>query len=212
MPGAADPVGTGWVESLARPGGNVTGFTNLELSSFGKMLEILKQVAPSTARVAVIYNPDNPNTALYVHLVESFAKPLALQPVFSPVHGITDIDRAIEALVQQPGGGAFFPTDVTITRIRDPITALLARRRVPAVYAERVIVKSGGLLSYDADRVDMFRRAASYVDRVLRGEKPGLLPFQQPTKYDLTINLKTARALGLEIPPMLLATADEVIE
>ena len=212
VPGAADPVGTGWVESLARPGGNVTGFTNLELSSFGKMLEILKQVAPSTVRVAVIYNPDNPNTALYVRLVESFARPLALQPIFSPIHGIADIDRAIDSLVQQPGGGAFFPTDLTITQLRDQITDLFARRRVPAIYSERVLVKSGGLLSYDADRVDMFRRSASYVDRVLRGEKPGNLPFQQPTKYDLTINLKTAKALGLEIPPMLLARADEVIE
>jgi putative ABC transport system substrate-binding protein len=114
--------------------------------------------------------------------------------------------------VQQPGGGAFFPTDLTITQLRDQIADLFARRRVPAIYSERVLVKSGGLLSYDADRVDMFRRSASYIDRVLRGEKPGNLPFQQPTKYDLTINLKAARALGLEIPPMLLARADEVIE
>ena len=212
VPGAADPVGTGWVESLARPGGNVTGFTNVELSSFGKMLEILKQIAPGTARVAVIYNPDNPNTALYVRLLESFARPLALQPIFSPIYGIADIEHAIESLAQQPGGGVFFPTDLTITQLRDQITALIARRRVPAIYSDRVLVKSGGLISYDADRVDMFRRGASYVDRVLRGEKPGNLPFQQPTKYQLTINLKTAKALGLNVPATLLASADEVIE
>jgi ABC-type uncharacterized transport system substrate-binding protein len=212
VPGAADPVGTGWVESLARPGGNVTGFTNLELSSFGKMLEFLKQIAPSTVHVAVIYNPDNPNTALYVRLVESFAKPLALQPLFFPIHRMADIDRAVTSLVQQPGGGAFFPTDLTITQLRDQITALLAQRRVPAIYSERAIVKSGGLLSYDQDRVDLFRRSTSYVDRLLRGEKPGDLPFQQPTKYDLTINLKTAKALGLDVPPTLLARADEIIE
>jgi putative ABC transport system substrate-binding protein len=147
-----------------------------------------------------------------VRLVENFARPLSLQPIFSPIHGMADIEQAVESLVQQPDGGIFFPTDLTITQLRGPITALVARRRVPAIYSDRVLVKSGGLISYDADRVEIYRRTASYVDRVLRGDNPGALPFQQPTKYHLTINLKAAKALGLTVPPTLLARADEVIE
>ena len=212
IPGASDPIETGIVQSLARPGGNVTGFTLFELSIFGKWLEILKQIAPGTSRVAMIFNPDNPNTALYKRLFEADAGSLAVQAVIAPVHGIVDIDRVIETLAQQPNGGVLFPPDITISQLRGQIVATVARRRVPAIYADRVIVKSGGLISYDADRIDLFRRTASYVDRVLRGEKPGDLPFQQPTKYQLTINLKTAKTLGLAVPPTLLARADEVIE
>jgi putative ABC transport system substrate-binding protein len=210
--GVSDPLETGIAQSLARPGGNVTGFTIFELSIFGKWLEILKQIAPGTSRVAMIFNPDNPNTALYKRLFEADAGPLAVQAIMAPIHGIADIDRVIETLAQQPNGGLLFPSDLTITQLRGQIVATVAQRRVPAIYSDRIMVKSGGLVSYDADRFDIFRRTASYVDRVLRGEKPGDLPFQQPTKYQLTINLKTAKALGLEVPPTLLARADEVIE
>jgi putative ABC transport system substrate-binding protein len=212
VPGAADPVEVGYAESLARPGGNVTGFTIFELSLFGKWLGTLKQIAPATSRIAMIYNPDNPNTALYVRLFETFAQQLSIQHIVAPIHGIADIDRAIQSLAEQPNGAIFFAPDLTIIQLRDQITAIAARRRVPAMYVDRVLVTSGGLMSYDADRIDIFRRAASYVDRVLRGEKPGDLPFQQPTKYQLVINLKTAKALGLEIPTTVLALADEVIE
>ncbi len=212
VPGAGDPIGVGWFESLARSGGNVTGFSSTELSMFGKWLETLKQIVPAISRVTMIYNPDNPNTAFYVRFFETFAQQLALQPITAPIHGLADIERTIDSLAEQPNGGLFFAPDLTIEQLRDQIVALVARRRIPAMYFARSMVASGGLVSYDADRTDIFRRAASYVDRVLRGEKPGDLPFQQPTKYNLTINLKTAKALGLTIPETLLATADEVIQ
>jgi putative ABC transport system substrate-binding protein len=212
LPGAVDAVGEGFIESLARPGGNVTGFSIMEFSVFGKILDTLKQIAPATSRVAMIYNPDNPSTVTFRRLFESFALPLSVQPIIAPIHGIADIERAIEALAEQPNGGVFFPPDFTTIALRDQVTAIVARLRVPAIFADRIFVTSGGLVSYDADRTDTFRRAASYVDRILRGEKPGDLPFQQPTKYQLTINLKTAKALGLDVPVQLLALADEVIE
>ena len=138
--------------------------------------------------------------------------PLSVQPIIAPVHGITDIETAIETLAKEPNGGIFFPPDLTTTALRDQVTAIVARHRVPAIYTDRVFVTSGGLVSYDSDRTDIFRRTASYVDRILRGEKAGDLPFQQPTKYQLTINLRTAKALGLTIPHALLDSADEVIE
>src|SRR5262245_51941124 len=212
LPGVSDPVATGVAQSLARPGGNVTGFTSFEHSIFGKWLEMLKQIAPATARVATIFNPDNPNTALYRRLFEADARTLAVQAIIAPIHGIDDIDRVLETLSQQPNGAVLFAPDLTTNQLRDQLIPIVARHRLPAIYADSVMVKSGGLISYAADRTEIFRRTASYVDRVLRGEKPGDLPFQQPTKYELTINLKTARALGVEIPPMLLASADDVIE
>jgi putative tryptophan/tyrosine transport system substrate-binding protein len=212
IPGAGDPVRNGYVESLARPGGNVTGFATMEFSVFGKILETLKQIAPRTSRIVMIYNPDNPNTVLYQRVFGSFASPLSFQPINAPIHNIADIERAIKAMAEQPNGGVFFVPDLTTFALRDQITAIVARLRVPAIYTDRIFVTSGGLVSYDADRIEIFRRTASYVDRVLRGEKPGDLPFQQPTKYQLTINLKTAKALGLSVPTSLLAGADEVIE
>jgi putative tryptophan/tyrosine transport system substrate-binding protein len=212
IPGATDPVVTGWVESLARPGGNVTGFTTSESSVIGKHLQTLKLIAPGTSRVAFIYNPDNASAAVYAGLFETFARSLAIEPVIATVHGMADIDRAIEFLAQQQNGGVYFPLDLTTVALRDQISVLLARRSLPAIYADRIFVSSGGLASYDSDRIDIFRRTASYVDRILRGEKPSDLPFQQPTKYQLTINLKTAKALGLDIPANVLALADEVIE
>ncbi|MGB9016153.1 MAG: ABC transporter substrate-binding protein [Pseudolabrys sp.] len=212
IPGSSSPVEAGFIKSLARPGGNVTGFATLELSVIGRILETLKQIAPGTSRVAMIYNPDNPAAINYRGPFESSALPLAVQPIIAPIHSIADIERAIEALAAQPNGGVFFPPDITTFTLCDQVNTILARHRVPAIYTDRRCVTSGGLVSYDADRTDIFRRTASYVDRVLRGEKPGDLPFQQPTKYQLTINLKTAKALGLTVPTTLLATADEVIE
>jgi len=212
IPGATDPVGTGYVESLARPGGNVTGFANNEFSVIGKMLATLKEIAPGTSRVAMIYNPDNRLAVAVQHQFESFAVPLSVEPIIAPIHGIADIERAIEALAEQPNSGIFFPGDLTTIALRDRVTAIVARHRLPAIYSDRIFVTGGGLVSYDTDRIDIFRRAASYVDRVLRGENPGDLPFQQPTKYRLTINLTTAKALGLTVPLALLARADEVIE
>jgi putative tryptophan/tyrosine transport system substrate-binding protein len=212
LPGASDPVGVGYVASLARPGGNVTGFTLFELSMLGKSLETLKQIAPAIVRVALIYNPDNPNTVFYRRTLEAAAGSLAVEPIAVPIHGLADIDRAVASLADRQNVGVFFLPDITIIGLRNEVVALAARRRLPAIYSDSVFVKVGGLASYATDRIDMFRRAAGYVDRILRGEKPGDLPFQQPTKYQLMINLKTAKALGLELSPTLLALADEVIE
>jgi putative tryptophan/tyrosine transport system substrate-binding protein len=212
IPGASDAIGLGYIKSLARPGANITGFGNMEPTVVGKILETLKQIAPATCRVAMIYNPDNLLAALFQPLFESFALMLSLQPIIAPIRDIADIEREMEALAEQPNGGAFFLPDVTLFALRVQIASIVARHRVPAIYTDRIYVTSGGLISYDADRIDTFRRTASYVDRVLQGEKPGELPFQQPTKYQLTINLKTAESLGLPIPETLLATADEVIQ
>jgi ABC-type uncharacterized transport system substrate-binding protein len=212
FPSGGDPVGTGWVKSLARPGGNITGFSSFEFSVIGKMLEILLQIAPGTSRVAFIYNPNNRNAAFYARSFERFAAPLAVAPIMVPIHGIAELEGALGNFAKSPNGALFFAPDITITALRDAFVALAAQHRLPAIYSDPVLVKSGGLLSYSPDRVDLFRRAASYVDRILRGEKPADLPVQQPTKYQLTLNLKTAKALGLEVPSALLALADEVIE
>jgi putative tryptophan/tyrosine transport system substrate-binding protein len=207
----SDPVGTGLVASLARPGGNVTGFTFLELSMFGKMLETLKQIAPAV-RVAFMYNPDNPNTAYFRHSFETALGPLAIEPVIVTIHGLADIERALSELADRGNGAVFVPPDVTLSALRAEVVTLVARHRLPAIYSDPAFPKIGGLAFYGADRLDLFRRTAGYVDRILRGEKPGDLPFQQPTKYQLILNLKTAKALGIELSPTLLALADEVIE
>jgi ABC-type uncharacterized transport system substrate-binding protein len=210
--GTSDPVGFKYIESLARPGGNVTGFALMEISVIGKILSLLKQIAPDTSRVAIVYNPDNLAAQPFRNQFESSAPQLSIQPSAAAIHGIADIEREIAALGRQPNTGAFFVPDVTTTALRDQITEIVARHRVPAIYADRIFVASGGLASYDADRIEIFRRTATYVDRVLRGEKPAELPFQQPTEYKLSLNLKAAKALGLTVPAALLATADEVIE
>src|SRR5215468_2788531 len=212
LPGASDPVGVGWVQSLARPGGNITGFTSLELSILGKSLEILKQIAPAVVRVALIYNPDNPNFVHYRRISEGASAPLAIEAIDHPIHGLADIDRAVTNLADRGNSGIFFLPDLTITALRHEVVALVARRRVPAIYSEPFFVRLGGLAFYGADRLEGFRRSAGYVDRILRGEKPGDLPFQQPTKYELIINRTAAKALGLELSPALLMLADEVIE
>jgi len=212
VPGASDPVGVGWAKSLARPGGNVTGFTSLELSMLSKSLEILKQIAPATVRVALIYNPDNPNSAFYKRTSETASGPLAIELIDVPIHGLADIDRAVTSLGNRQNSGIFFLPDITTNALRGEVVALTAQHRLPAMYSEPFFVKIGGLAFYGTDRTDLFRQSAAYVDRILRGERPGDLPFQQPTKYELVINLKTAKALGVTVPDKLLVAADEVIE
>jgi putative ABC transport system substrate-binding protein len=212
LPGATDPVGVGWAQSLARPGGNVTGFTAFELAMLGKSLEILKQIAPAVVRVGLVYNPDNPNSVFYRRISEAVSAPLTIEPVDHPIHGLADIDRAVASLADRGNSGIFFLPDITTNALRNDVVALVARRRVPAIYSDSFFVKIGGLAFYGPDRMEAFRRSAGYVDRILRGEKPGDLPFQQPTRYELMINRKAATALGLELSPALLALADEVIE
>ncbi|MGA7274585.1 MAG: ABC transporter substrate-binding protein [Candidatus Udaeobacter sp.] len=208
----SDPIASGAVESLARPGGNVTGFSLIEFSMFGKMLEILKQLAPDVSRVGMMYNPSNPVGAAYFRSFEMIAGQLAVQSINLPVHDIADVERAIASLADQPNSGILCPPDLTITSLRTQVSALFARYRVPAIFTFSVFTAAGGLVSYGPDILVMFRQSASYVDRILRGEKPGDLPFQQPTIYRLVINLRTAKALGLTVPPGLLVAADEVIE
>ena len=212
LPYASDPVGVGYAQSLAHPGGNVTGFTSFELSMLGKSLEILKQIAPAIVRVALIYNPDNPNTAYYRRISHAASAPLALEVIDLPIHTLADIDRAVTNLADRGNSGIFFLPDLTTNALRDDVVGLVGRRRVPAIYSEPFFVKLGGLVFYGPDRMEGFRGAAGYIDRILRGEKPGDLPFQQPTKYELMINRTAAKALGLELSPALLALADEVIE
>jgi putative ABC transport system substrate-binding protein len=212
VPGAADPVEIGWVQSLARPGGNVTGFTFLELSILGKMLDLLKQIAPGTTRVVMPYNPDNPSTVVWRRAFAGFAARLSVEPVTIPVHGLAEIERGIDAFADLRGVGLLVPPDITLNAIREALVGLLARRHIPAVYPQVAYTRIGGLMYYGADRIDLWRRSAEYVDRILRGERPGDLPFQQPTQYQLIINVRAARLLGLAVPPTLLAIADEVID
>ncbi len=212
IPGGTNPVERGWVKSLAQPGGNVTGFAIAELSIIGNMLQTLKEIAPNTSHAAMIYNPDNPEAGRFGRSFEDAAGSLAIQPTIAHVHGLADIEQVIKTVAEQSNGGLFFAPDLTVSAHSQQIVAIVAQHRVPSIYSERVFVNIGGLMSYGTDRVDLYRRTASYVDRVLRGENPGDLPYQQPTKYELIINLKTAKAFGLTVPPSLLARADEVIE
>ena len=209
---ASDLAGSGFAESLARPGGNVTGFSVIEFTIIGKMVETLRRIAPGISRVGMIYNPENPIRTVYLRSFTAVAAQLAVRPIDLPVHGVAEIERAIGSLAEHSNGGFIAPPDVTISGLATQITSLAARHGVPGIYSFSSFVMRGGLVSYGADLIDVFRRAASYVDRVLRGDKPGDLPIQQPTIYELVINLKTARMLGLEVPPTLLARADEVIE
>src|SRR5215472_17229703 len=205
----SDPVGV--VQSLARPGGNLTGFTNFDLSTAGKWLELLKRLAPNITRVAYLFNP---NTAplLYAKAVETAAPLLSVKSIPAAVHNAVQIERALEQIAREPDSALLVLPDLFNATNRQSIIALAARHRLPAVYPFRYFVTSGGLMSYGTELLDTYRRAASYVDRILKGERPSDLPVQQPTKFELVINLKTAKALGLEVPPTLLARADEVIE
>src|SRR5262249_39833619 len=212
-PSGTAPVERGYAESLARPGRNVTGFATIgELSVVGKMLQTLKEIAPNVAHVSMIYNPDSPAGPLFVRSLESAAGPLGVKPTIAHIRNVEDIERAVAAAAAQPNGGVLVPLDRTIIGFMEQTIATIARHRLPAIYSERVFVTTGGLVSYGTDRVEQYRGAASYVDRVLRGEKAGDLPFQQPTKYELVSILRPPRALGLEVPATVLARADEVIE
>jgi len=207
-----DPIGSGFVTSMAHPGGNITGFTPAEFSMQGKRLEMLKEVAPHITRVAVLFNPEQIPQAGMLRAVEAVAPSVGVQLMAAAVRDAAEIERAIDQFAREPTGGLIvLPSGATIVH-RDLIIALAARYRLPAAYQYRQFVTGGGLMSYGNDLADQYRQAASYVDRILRGEKPGDLPVQQPTKFELIINLKTAKALGLTIPPSLLALADEVIE
>ena len=208
----SDPIGPGFVASLARPGGNVTGMLQYEAGISGKWLAMLKEIAPRLARAALVGNPKTTAYDYFLRAAEAAAPSLAIELVPSRVETAADIERAIVAFARVPNGGLLLPPDSTSILNRDLIIALAARHRLPAVYALRVFVEAGGLMSYGTDQVEIFRQAASYVDRILRGAKPADLPVQAPTKYETTLNLKTAKALGLDVPPTLLVRADEVIE
>jgi putative tryptophan/tyrosine transport system substrate-binding protein len=210
----SDPVGDGLVASLARPGGNVTGFTNVEDSLGGKWLELLKEIDPGVNRVAVIFDPKmSPGGGTYyVRQIEQAAASLHLTAVPTTVNIAAEIEQAVDAAAREPNSSLLVLPDVTTTGHRDLITSSATRRRLPAVYSSGYFVKGGGLISYGVEITDLYRRAAGYVDRILRGGKPSELPVQGPVKFELAINLKTAKALGLTVPPALLARADEVIE
>jgi putative tryptophan/tyrosine transport system substrate-binding protein len=209
----ADPIGSGFVASLPRPGGNITGVMLYEASVTGKWLAMLKEIAPRLERAAFVTNPKTaPFYNYYLRAAESLSPPLGIKVVPSLVESIADIERTIEAFARAPNGGLLLPPDVNTNVHRDLIIALAARYSLPAVYFSRLIVAAGGLMSYGVDFVDMSRQAASYVDRILRGDKPSDLPVQAATKFETTVNLKTAKALGLTVPPGVLVAADEVIE
>jgi putative tryptophan/tyrosine transport system substrate-binding protein len=209
----SDPVGGGFVRSFANPGGNVTGFTNLEFTMGGKWLELLKEIVPSLGRVALLFNWETaPYAGDLLPPIKTAAAALAVTPVEAPVRSAAEIERTIDGFARGPNGGLIVFPDITTAGNRDLIVALAIRHRLPAVYPFRFFVVSGGLMSYGVDPLDLHRRAASYIDRILRGANPGDLPVQAPTKFELVVNLKTAKDLGLEVPPVLLARADEVIE
>jgi ABC-type uncharacterized transport system substrate-binding protein len=208
-----DPIGGGFVPNLARPGGSLTGFTSFEFTIGSKWLEALKHVAPAVTRVALIFNPDTaPFANLFWQPVEAAAPSFDVEPIQAPVRDVGEIERTIAAFARNANGGLMILPDVSTANHRDLIIALAARHRLPAVYPYRYFATSGGLMSYGSDLADIYRRAASYVDRILKGAVPGDLPVQAPTKFEFVINLKTANALGLTVPPRWLGRADEVIE
>jgi putative ABC transport system substrate-binding protein len=212
--GASDAVGSGFVDSLARPGGNITGFTYFEPSMASKWLEMLKEIAPGTLRAALMHNPETASAGgtYFRSAFEAAADRFAVKPIAAPVHNEQDIEPVIVALGREPGGGLIIYPDTFTVVHRALIVSLTARFSIPAIYPYAYMATQGGLLSYGPDTLDLHRRAASYVDRILKGASPGELPVQEPTKFELIINLKTAKALGLIVPPSLLARADEVIE
>src|SRR6266849_2687438 len=207
-----DPVGAGVVASLARPGGNATGFTLYEYSTSGKWLELLKEIAPAVTRAAVIRDSAEPSGIGQFAAIQSVAPSFGVEVIPVNVRDATEIERGISAFARGSNGGLIVVVGASTTINRELIITHATRYQLPAVYPYRYFVTSGGLIAYGPDPIDPFRRAAGYVDRILKGEKPADLPVQAPTKYELVINLKTARALGLEVPPTLIARADEVIE
>jgi putative tryptophan/tyrosine transport system substrate-binding protein len=208
-----DPVGNGYVDSLARPGGNTTGFIQFEYSLAGKWMELLKEVAPGTTRVGVLREPGAPGAAIgQWAMIQAVAQSVGAELKPIELRDPNEIERTVTAFARSPNAGLIVVVSAASLIHRDLIITLAARHRLPAVYAYRVFVTHGGLITYGPDIASQYRRAAAYVDRILKGENPADLPVQAPTKYELVINLKTARALGLDVPPSLLARADEVIE
>jgi putative ABC transport system substrate-binding protein len=212
MVGVGDPVGSGFVAALNQPGGNITGFGYLEAPLGSKWFELLSEIAPRLKRAAIMFNPETAPAPLYIPSFETAARSLMVVPIITPVHSDVEIETAINALGREPGGGLVVMPDSFMVVHRVPIISAAARNNVPAVYSRFDFARDGGLLSYGTDQVDGWRRAASYVDRILRGEKPGDLPVQFPVKYEMVVNLKTAKALGVTVPPSILLRADEVIE
>jgi len=207
-----DPVKLGFVANLARPGGNVTGFTNFEHAVAGKWLELLNDTAPGTTRVAVIFDSENPSQSPYLRALEAAAPSFGVRLTLADVRNTAEVESAIDAFAQQPKGALIVAPNTFTVGHRDLIIALAARHHLPAVYPYRAFTSDGGLMSYGADLPDLYRRAASYVDLILKGTRPGDLPVQLPTKFELVINLKAAKALGITIPANILGRADEVIE
>jgi putative ABC transport system substrate-binding protein len=208
-----DPVGQGFVASLSRPGGNITGFSFIDFSVIGKWLELLKEIAPAVRRMMLIFNPDvAPFYPMFLREFGAVPISLAVELSASRVHNEADIETAIAAFAREPAGGLVVPPDIFLNTRRQLIMALAERHQLPAIYGFREFVTEGALISYGPDTSDIIRRSASYVDRILKGEKPANLPVQAPTKYEMVINLKTAKALGLTVPLIMQMTADEVIE
>jgi putative ABC transport system substrate-binding protein len=210
---AVDPVGQGFIANLSRPGGNVTGFINFEASVAGKYLELLKEIAPRVNRVAMYFNPATaPYVEIYLNAFKAAAASLSVEPIAAPVRDVVELETVIAALAREPNGGLIAMPDGFNNAHRAEVTSLAARYRLPAVYPGRQFTEVGGLLSYGNDIRDNYRRTVDYVDRILKGEKPSELPAQFPVKFDRGVNLKTAKALGLEVPWDLQQRADEVIE
>jgi len=208
----SDPVASGLVARLDRPGGNITGFAAFEATLAGKWLELLSEIAPGLKRAAIMFNPDTVPESVYMPSFEIAGRSLKVEPIIAHVHDEAEIETTIIALGREPGGGLVVMPDVFLNAHDALIISAAARNNVPAVYSASELVRDGGLLSYGTDRVDLWRRAATYVDHILRGEKPGDLPVQFPTKFEMVVNRKTATALGLAIPPSILLRADQVIE
>ncbi len=207
-----DPVGSGFIASLPRPGGNITGFANFEHSNGGNWLETITELTPKTRRVGFIYNPLAAPNIGFLRAAEAAAPSLGVKVFPLAVHNAPDIERAVTAFAAEPNGGLIVAPHAVTLGNRDLIAGLAAQHRLPAVYSDRYFAESGGLLSFGNNTADLFRRSATYIDRILKGAKPADLPVQLPTKFELIINLKTAKALGLTVPPTLIARADEVIE
>jgi ABC-type uncharacterized transport system substrate-binding protein len=208
----SDPVGAGFVDSLARPGRNVTGFMAFEYGISGKWLEFLKQIVPSLTRAAVLRDAGIPTGPAQFGVIQAMAPSVRVEVIPVNMRNVGEIEQSVETFARAPNGGLIATAGAATLRHRDLIITLAARHKLPAIYWERFFVAAGGLISYGADLIDNYRRAAGYVDRILKGDKPADLPVQAPTKYELVINLKTAKALGLTVPPSLLSRADEVIE
>jgi putative tryptophan/tyrosine transport system substrate-binding protein len=208
-----DPVGQGFVASMARPGGNITGFTFVDFPLIGKWLEMLKEITPDVRRTTLIFNPQTaPYYPAFLSELGVAASSLAAEVTATPVRDEAEIEAAVTTFARQPGGGLIVPPEPFINTHRGVMMALAQRHRLPAIYGFRQYVTEGALISYGPDTIDIYRRSASYVDRILKGEKPADLPVQAPTNFALAINLRTAKALGLTVPATLLARADEVIE